>query len=84
IDNLTIDPTDRSRFRVEVFSEALELVQGGGGDSTIRLGGHPASEPALRDGLESALRELAAITDDRDTKVTLVDRANGVRRWTLR
>ena len=84
IDNLTIDPTDRSRFRVEVFSEALELVQGGGGDSTIRLGGHPASEPALRDGLESALRELAAITDDRDTKVALVDRANGVRRWTLR
>ena len=30
------------------------------------------------------LYSFAAITDDRDTKVALVDRANGVRRWTLR
>ncbi|HSF37570.1 MAG TPA: tetratricopeptide repeat protein [Nocardioides sp.] len=84
IDNLTIDPADRARFRVDVLSEALTVVQADGGDPMVRLGGHPASEPALRDGLEAALRELAGHADSREEKVALVDRANGVRRWTLR
>lgn len=84
IDNLTIDPADRARFRVDVLSEALTVVQAGGADPKVRLGGHVASEPALRDGLEAALRELAGHADSRDEKVALVDRANDVRRWTLR
>ncbi|HWS58113.1 MAG TPA: tetratricopeptide repeat protein, partial [Actinotalea sp.] len=84
IDDLTIDPADRARFRVDVLSEALTVVRSGGADPTVRLGGHPASEPALRDGLESALRELAVHAGGRDEKVALVDRANAVRRWTLR
>jgi len=84
IDNLTIDPADRARFQVDVLSEALTVVKDGGADPTVRLGRHPASEPALRDGLEAALRELAAYADSREEKVLLVDRANGVRRWTLR
>ena len=67
-----------------MLSEALTVVKDGGADPTVRLGGHPASEPALRDGLEAALRELAAYAASREEKVLLVDRANGVRRWTLR
>ena len=43
-----------------------------------------ASRP-LRDGLEAAYRELAALTPTTATeRVRLVDQANAVRRWTLR
>ena len=69
IDNLTIDPVDRARFRVDVLSEALTVVKESGADPTVRLGGHAASEPALRDGLEAALRELATHADSREEKV---------------
>ena len=43
-----------------------------------------AEEPSLRDGLERAYRELAALTDGREEGVRLVDEANKVRRWTWR
>jgi serine/threonine-protein kinase PknG len=84
IDSLTIDPADRSQFRVEVLSAALGLVESHGADTTVLIAGRPAAEPALRDGLEAAYRELASHASSREERVHLVDQANEVRRWTLR
>ena len=84
IDNLTIDPVDRSRFRVGVLHSALELVEKDGVDGTVNIDGRPASEPGLRDGLEAAYRDLALHAGSREEKIALVDQANAVRRWTLR
>ena len=84
IDGVGIDPVDRARLTADVLAAALEQVRAHGPEPMIRIGGHPAAEPSLRDGLESAYRTLAAMTPGRDDKVELVDRANTVRRWTLR
>ena len=84
IDGVGIDPVDRARLTADVLAAALEQVRAHGPEPMIRIGGHPAAEPSLRDGLESAYRALAAMTPGRDDKVELVDRANTVRRWTLR
>jgi serine/threonine-protein kinase PknG len=84
IDNLTIDPVDRSRFRVDVLQTALSLVEKQGVDPAVRIDGRPATEPSLRDGLEAAYRELAAHAPSRHDRVGLVDKANAVRRWTVR
>ncbi len=84
IDNLTIDPVDRSRFRVEVLQSALQVVETNGTDPGVTIGGQPASEPFLRDGLEAAYRDLAGYAPTREERVGLVDQANAVRRWTLR
>ena len=84
IESLTIDPVDRSRFRVEVLSAALGLVESHGADTTVVIAGRPAAEPALRDGLEAAYRDLAGHASTREERVHLVDQANSVRRWTLR
>ena len=84
IERLTIDPVDRSGFRVEVLSAALDLVQSNGADTTVLIAGRPASEPSLRDGLEAAYRDLAGHASSREERVHLVDQANAVRRWTLR
>ena len=84
IDNLTIDPVDRSRFRVDVLQSALQTVESKGADPTVSIAGRPASEPFLRDGLEAAYRELAQFATTREERVGLVDAANAVRRWTMR
>lgn len=84
IETLTIDPVDRSRFRVEVLTTALELVGSHGPDATVTIAGRAAEEPSLRDGLEAAYRELAGHATSREERIALVDRANAVRRWTLR
>jgi serine/threonine-protein kinase PknG len=84
IENLTIDPVDRSRFRVEVLQSALGLVEKDGSGPPVTIGGRPASEEYLRDGLEAAYRDLATFSTSREERIGLVDRANAVRRWTLR
>ncbi|WP_270889777.1 serine/threonine-protein kinase [Pedococcus sp. 5OH_020] len=84
LDQLTIDPVDRSRFRVDVLRAALGVVESQGADLNVQIAGRPAAEPALRDGLESAYRDLASYATTREERVHLVDQANAVRRWTLR
>ncbi len=56
----------------------------GHGSRRVTIGGRPASEPDLRDGLEAAYRELAVLTPSHEERVGLVDQANAVRRWTWR
>ena len=84
LDAVTIDPRERSEITAQVLVSALAKVATDGPDPQVRIGGRPCVEPALRDGLEQAYRELAAMADSGDGRVRLVDAANQVRRWTLR
>jgi serine/threonine-protein kinase PknG len=84
VEGVRLDARDRSGLTAEVLGTALEIVLRSGPDPDVRIGGHAAEEAALRDGLESAYRDLASTATSREEKVALVDRANDVRRWTLR
>ncbi|NDO91070.1 serine/threonine-protein kinase [Cellulosimicrobium composti] len=81
---VSIAPRERAELAVGVLRSALETVTTSGPEPTTRIAGVPADEPALRDALEGAYRELASLTDSRDERIVLVDRANEVRRWTVR
>lgn len=48
-----------------------------------RIGSVEATETAVRDALEAALRATARDTDDLQERVALVNRANAVRNWSL-
>ena len=50
----------------------------------LTIGGYPATEPGLRDGVEQACRDLAHLTTDPVARYALVDDANRLRRWTPR
>ncbi len=67
-----------------MLKSALSIVEKQGADPAVSFVGQPASEPHLRDGLEAAYRDLAQYAPTRQERVDLVDRANSVRRWTLR
>jgi serine/threonine-protein kinase PknG len=84
IEALPIEPLDRATLTADVLRAALTQVQADGPEPGLSIAGHPAVEPALRDGLEAAYRELAAHTPARPDRVRLVDQANAVRRWSLR
>jgi serine/threonine-protein kinase PknG len=84
IDSVTIDPVDRARLATGVLSAALDVVERSGPRENVTIAGVPAEEAPLRDALERAYRDLAALTPARDERVALVDRANTVRRWTFR
>ena len=79
---VTLDPADRAGLRVDVLSSALGAVDTGTAAPGVLLDGVPATRVGLTDALEAAYREQAALTEDRATRVALVDRANEVRRWT--
>lgn len=84
VDGVALDPKDRAGLRSEVLAAALARVLAEGPAPTVRLGGTPAVEPAIRDDLEGTYRELATMAASRAERVALVDRANDVRRWTFR
>jgi serine/threonine-protein kinase PknG len=84
VEGVAIDPLDRTRLTADVLRAALEVVATRGPAPAIRIAGRPSTEPALRDGLEEAYRSLAAMASSPAERVSLVDSANAVRRWTLR
>ncbi len=84
IEALTIDPVDRAHLAANVFRTALDEVLGKGPQPGLHIAGREATEPALRDGLEAAYRELAGQAPTREDRIALVDLANEVRGWTLR
>jgi serine/threonine-protein kinase PknG len=84
IEALTIDPIDRANLSANVFRTALDVVLGSGPEPQLHISGRAATEPELREGLESAYRELAGHAHSREERVALVDLANEVRGWTLR
>ena len=63
---------------------AVTEVDKNGSKSDIKIGPYEASDDALRDGLEATYRHLAGIETDEQRRYALVDKANAVRRWTLR
>jgi serine/threonine-protein kinase PknG len=84
IDDLTIDPVDRANLSASVFRTALDVVLANGPDPQVVISQRPATESDLREGLESAYRELAGHAHSREERIALVDLANEVRGWTLR
>ena len=84
IDSVTIDPLDRARLLTGVLDAALGVVTTKGPQDAVRIAGVPAQEAPLRDALEHAYRELASLTPPGADRVRMVDRANAVRRWTMR
>jgi len=48
----------------------------------VLIDGVPATQRPLRDAVERAYRDLAALTSTHDERVRLVDRANTVRNRT--
>ncbi|WP_125774909.1 serine/threonine-protein kinase [Antribacter gilvus] len=84
LDGAPVPDRQRTLVTVDALTSALDLVIREGAQPGLRVGGAEATEPTLRDGLEQALRHLAHLSEDRAERVTLVDRANAVRRWTLR
>lgn len=75
---------ERATVASRALRGALSVVEQDGARPAVQVAGVPATEAALRDGLEQVLRDLARMTDDPDERVGLVDEANAVRRWTLR
>ena len=84
LDTAHVSDLPRAQVTVDALAGALDLVLRDGSDTGVRVADAEAEEPALRDRLELALRALAHLTGDRSQRVTLVDRANSVRRWTMR
>ncbi|MBO0607804.1 serine/threonine-protein kinase [Myceligenerans salitolerans] len=84
IDDAPVPARMRTQVVVEALQRALDHVLRHGPAPGIRVAGAVADEPDLRDALEAGLRRLAQFTESRRARVTLVDRANSVRRWTLR
>ena len=84
IESVTIDPADRARLLTGVLDAALDVVTTKGPQERVLIAGVPAKEAPLRDALEHAYRDLAALTPASEERVRLVDQANAVRRWTLR
>jgi serine/threonine-protein kinase PknG len=84
VSGVSLDPRELTRLRIDVLRAALDEVTTTKPQPGVRVGGVPAEPDSLRDGLESAYREMAGMTERRDERVALVDSANRVRRWTLR
>lgn len=84
IDDAPVSPRIRTQVVVEALQRALDHVLRHGSEPDLHVAGAEATEPGLRDALEAGLRRLAQFTESRRARVTLVDRANSVRRWTLR
>jgi serine/threonine-protein kinase PknG len=84
VDQVTLDPVDRARLTVRVLDSALRIVIAHGARPDVTVAGHPATQNALRDGLEEVYRHLSEMTEHGEERVHLVDAANKVRRWTWR
>lgn len=82
LERVTVEPQQRVDLRIDVFTAALAEVGRSGAKPSQRIADVPVDEATLRDALEAAYRESAALAPSRDARIALVDRANAVRRWT--
>lgn len=83
ITRVRMDPVEKAELSAKIMERALATVQTKGPNRRLTIGGIPADEPDLRDGLEATYRTLASAADDDRERYALVDQANEVRRWTL-
>jgi serine/threonine-protein kinase PknG len=84
ISGVRLDPREQSELTAEILERALTEVDKHGSKSDIKIGPYEASDETLRDGLEATFRHLAGIETNEQRRYALVDKANAVRRWTLR
>jgi serine/threonine-protein kinase PknG len=84
ISGVRLDPREQSELTVQILERAIAEVGKNGSTSDIKIGPYRASDETLRDGLEATYRQLAGIETDQQRRYALVDKANAVRRWTLR
>ncbi len=83
IESVSMDPTTKRRYIVRILQQALAIVLAGGGASKVKIGSLDATEASLREGLETAFRNLARDAAKLDERIELVNQANAVRSWTL-
>jgi serine/threonine-protein kinase PknG len=84
INGVQLDPRERSELTAQILERAIFEVGKNGATSGVKVGPYVASEDSLRDGLEATYRQLAGIETDQPRRYALVDKANAVRRWTVR
>jgi serine/threonine-protein kinase PknG len=83
LQGVRLDVTEQAQLTVQILEKALAEVTKSG-PQKVTIGQYPADDASLRDGLEQTYRVLAGSTTDQRTRYELVDKANAVRRWTLR
>lgn len=84
LSGVRIDPHEQAELTAEILERAVTLVEATGPSSKVKIGPYAAQVEPLRDGLESTYRQLAGSAESDEERYALVDRANAVRRWTLR
>jgi len=84
IDGVQLDPRDRGELTAQILERAISEVGKNGATAHAKVGAYEAQEDSLRDGLEETYRQLAGIETNEARRYALVDKANAVRRWTLR
>ena len=84
INGVRLDPRDQSELTAQILERAIAEVGKNGSKTDVKIGPYPASDETLRDGLEATYRQLAGTETDEQRRYALVDKANAVRRWTLR
>jgi serine/threonine-protein kinase PknG len=84
LDGVRLDPREQAELTTQILGRALVLVDRGGPRDDVTIGPYAARPESLRDGLETAYRQLASTESDERRRWILVDQANAVRRWTLR
>lgn len=80
---LPVDAREQESFGIGVFERALDRVLAGNAAPNAQLEGVVIVEDSLRRELEKRYRRLASLTPDAGTRVSLVDRANALRPWSL-
>ncbi len=89
---LPVSAYEKASFRAATLRTALARITsgavpvsgpGGKGSNRETVGGVAAAERPMRFALEAAYRRLAELTPDSDERISLVDKANEVRPWTL-
>ncbi|GAB2983997.1 serine/threonine-protein kinase [Nocardioides montaniterrae] len=83
IEAAQIDPAQRHDYSVRILSQALPMVSANTMNPGAKIGSIDASETAVRDALERSLRGLARSSSDRAQRIDYINRANGVRNWSL-
>jgi serine/threonine-protein kinase PknG len=84
LEGVQLDPRERGELTAQILERAISEVGKNGATSNLKVGAYEAEEDTLRDGLEATYRQLAGIETDETRRYALVDKANAVRRWTLR
>ncbi|HSU36018.1 MAG TPA: tetratricopeptide repeat protein, partial [Propionibacteriaceae bacterium] len=81
---VSLDPREQAELTASILERAVAEVNKTGPKTGVMIGPYAARDETLRDGLELTYRTLAGTETDEARRYALVDKANAVRRWTLR